>query len=74
MSTKVTQTLKRLLRQLQTMKAMINAQIALIQRAQGALGAPREQRATKRARPSGPVGYARDRPALAARKRARKRR
>ena len=70
MSTKVTPTLKRLLRQLRTMKAMIDAQIALIQRA---LRAPRGQRATKRAQSSRPVGYARDRLALAARKRAQKR-
>ena len=53
MSTEVTPTLKRLLRQLQTMQAMIDAQITIIQRALGAL---RRQRATKRAQPCAPVG------------------
>ena len=56
MSTEVTPTLKRLLRQLQTMQAMIDAQITIIQKAQRALGAPRQQRATKRAQPCAPVG------------------
>lgn len=69
MSTNVTPTLKRLLRQLQTMKAMVDAQMTLVKKA---LGSPRRQQATKRARPRS-VGYARDRLALAARKRARKR-
>ena len=62
----VTPTLKKLLRQLQTISAMVNAQMTMIQKE---LGVPHKQKTVLRKRPR-PVGYARDRLALAVRKRA----
>ncbi len=69
MSTNVTPTLRRVLAELQTVRARIDRQIAAIRSLIRATGKPRT---VKTARPRTLVGYARDRRALLKKKRARK--
>jgi hypothetical protein len=69
MSTNVTPTLRRVLRELETVRARIDRQIAAIRSLIRATG---KQRTVKNARPRAVVGYARDRRALLKQKRARK--
>ncbi|MFQ5993256.1 MAG: hypothetical protein ACE5NA_12530 [Nitrospiraceae bacterium] len=69
MSTNVTPTLRRVLAELQTVRARIDRQIAAIRSLIRATGKPRT---VKTARPRKLVGYARDRRALLKKKRARK--
>jgi hypothetical protein len=71
MSTNVTPTLRRVLRELLTVRARIDRQIATVRSLIRATG---KQRTVKAARPRTLVGYARDRQALMKKKRARKRR
>ena len=63
----VTPTLKKLLRQLKTISAMVNAQMTMIQKE---LGVPHKQKTVLLKKRPKPVGYARDRLTLAVRKRA----
>ncbi|MFQ5850513.1 MAG: hypothetical protein ACE5JU_07985 [Candidatus Binatia bacterium] len=69
MSTNVTPTLRRVLGELQTVRARIDRQIAAIRSLIRSTG---KQRTVKTARPRALVGYARDRRALLKQKRARK--
>jgi hypothetical protein len=74
MDTDFTPTLKRVLRELQALRARIDQQIKVMQRvirpSAGRRG--RGQRSTKKVRPPALVGYARDRKALLRQKRLRK--
>ncbi len=70
MSTNVTPTLRRVLRELLTVRARIDRQIAAIRTLIRSTG---KQRTVKAARPRALVGYARDRRALLKKKRAQKR-
>ncbi len=69
MSTNVTPTLRRVLGELQTVRARIDRQIAAIRSLLRATG---KHRTVKTARPRALVGYARDRRALLKEKRGRK--
>ena len=69
MSTNVTPTLRRVLAELQTVRARIDRQMAAIRSLIRSTGKPRT---VKAARPRALVGYARDRRALLKKKRARK--
>lgn len=71
MSTKVTPTLRRVLRELLTARARIDRQITVIRSLIHSTG---KQRTVKTARPRAKLGYARDRQALLKQKRSRKRR
>ncbi len=70
MSTNVTPTLRRVLGELQAVRARIDRQIAAIRTL---IRSPGKQRTVKTARPRTLVGYARDRRALLKKKRAQKR-
>ena len=70
MSTNVTPTLRRVLRELLTVRARIDQQIAAIRTLIRSTG---KQRTVKTARPRALVGYARDRRALLKKKGAQKR-
>jgi hypothetical protein len=74
MKTDFTPTLKRVLRELQALRARIDRQISVMQRVIGPSAGRRirAQRSTKTVRPSALVGYARDRAALLKHKRLRK--
>ena len=76
MATNITPTLKRVLRELQALRARIDQQIKVIQGVvrSSAVRQTGTQRITKKARPSALIGYARDRQAILKRKRLRKRR
>jgi hypothetical protein len=73
MATNFTPTLKRVLRELQALRARIDLQIKVMQSVIRTSTVPqtRGQQSTKKARPSAMVGYARDRRVLT-RKRTRK--
>ncbi len=70
MSTNVTPTLRRVLRELLTVRARIDRQIATVRSLSRSTG---KQRTVKAARPRALVGYARDRRALLKKKAAQKR-
>lgn len=74
MATDFTPTLKRVLRELQALRARIDQQITVMQSVirPSAVRQTRGQRTTKKARPPALVGYARDRHTLLKRKRLRK--
>jgi hypothetical protein len=76
MATNITPTLKRVLRELQALRARLDQQIKVVQGVirSSAAGKTGTQRTTKKARPSALVGYSRDRQAFLKRKRLRKRR
>ncbi len=74
MATDLTPTLKRVLRELQALRARIDQQITVIQRVirSSAVRPTRGQQSTKKVRSPALVGYARDRKALLKDKRLRK--
>lgn len=71
MSTNFTPTLKRVLLELQALRARIDQQIKVMQSVirSSAVRQTKPQRSTKKARPAALVGYARDRQAFIKRKR-----